>query len=271
MSDPITTKTTAAEKNGALSGPQVNVFAVHGVDPEVQAYAMAKYSRSALSMKESLKEISQQKAEQFLNTFYFQYGHRSIADLAHLVFGLEQISILAAIAVVDEPVWDGQERSTRYQPFRTTGWHLPEELHDEAQTKLFTQAAEGLFAANEDLTAALTDHLMEAVPRPEEMPQGAYRRTLRARAFDVARSLLPLATHTSVGQIVSARVLEQQIGRLLGSEYAELRAIGAELKATCQQPPEAPLGAAEQEHAPAAPTLVKYADASAYPSTASVE
>jgi thymidylate synthase ThyX len=260
-----------APQPDASSYPRRRVYSVIGVPPEIQAYALAKYSRSSQGMLESIRELSAQKAEQFLDTFYFQYGHRSIADLAHLVFGLEQISILAAIAVVDEPVWDGQERSTRYQPFRTTGWHLPEELHDEAQTKLFTQAADGLFAAYEDLTAALTDHLTEAVPRPEEMPQGAYRRTLRARAFDVARSLLPLATHTSVGQIVSARVLEQQIGRLLGSEYAEIRAIGAELKATCQQPPEAPLGAAEQEHAPAAPTLVKYADASAYPSTASAE
>jgi len=63
---------------------QTDVFAVHGADPEVLAYAMAKYSRSALSMRESLAEISAQRAEQFLNTFYFQYGHRSIADLAHI-------------------------------------------------------------------------------------------------------------------------------------------------------------------------------------------
>src|SRR5262249_47928445 len=64
MPAPITANPSTTEKNGASSGPQVNVFAVHGVDPEVQAYAMAKYSRSALSMKESLKEISEQKAEQ---------------------------------------------------------------------------------------------------------------------------------------------------------------------------------------------------------------
>ena len=51
---------------------QTEVFAVHGADPEVLAYAMAKYSRSSLSMKESLAEISSQRAEQFLNTFYFQ-------------------------------------------------------------------------------------------------------------------------------------------------------------------------------------------------------
>ena len=67
--------------------PATEVFAVFGVEPEIQAYAMAKYSRSALSMKESLREISSQKAEKFLNTFYFQYGHRSIADLAHLAQG----------------------------------------------------------------------------------------------------------------------------------------------------------------------------------------
>src|SRR6266571_8078849 len=101
------------------------VYAMHGAEPEVQAYAMAKYSRSALSMKESLREISQQKAEQFLNTFYFQYGHRSIADLAHLAFAVERLSILAAIALVDEQRWDGQERSTRYQDFKKSGYFIP--------------------------------------------------------------------------------------------------------------------------------------------------
>jgi len=76
----------ANNSESAEKAPSIEVYAVYGVEPEIQAYAMAKYSRSALSMKESLKEISQQKAEKFLNTFYFQYGHRSIADLAHISF-----------------------------------------------------------------------------------------------------------------------------------------------------------------------------------------
>src|ERR1700678_2404594 len=104
---------------------QTEVYAVHGADPEVLAYAMAKYSRSALSMKESLREISTQRAEHFLNTFYFQYGHRSIADLAHVAFAIERLSLLAAIILVDEQRWDGQERSTRYQNFQKSGWYLP--------------------------------------------------------------------------------------------------------------------------------------------------
>jgi thymidylate synthase ThyX len=259
-----TPKTAALDaRPEAQQYPPRRVYSVVGVPPEIQAYALAKYSRSSQGMLESIQELSAQQAEQFLNTFYFQYGHRSIADLAHLVFGLEQISILAAIAVVDEPVWDGQERSTRYQPFRKTGWHLPAEIAGTVAEAVFVHTAEGLLGAYQGLSAALLEHLVEAVPRPAELSEGPYRRTLRARAFDVARSLLPLATHTSVGQIVSARVLERQIGRLLSSAYAEIRAVGAELKATCQAPAEAPLSSAPQ--APAAPTLVKYAEASAYP------
>src|ERR1700744_6327825 len=112
------------------------VYAIHGAEPEVLAYAMAKYSRSALSMKKSLTEISSQRAEQFLNTFSFQSGHRSIADLAHIPFAIEKLSLLAAITVVDETRWDGQERSTRYQDFRRSGWDTPQlaEPQRQAQT-----------------------------------------------------------------------------------------------------------------------------------------
>src|SRR5258708_38866556 len=113
---------SSVSDSGSVDAPTVEVFAVYGVEPEVQAYAMAKYSRSALSMRQSLEEINQQKAEKFLNTFYFQYGHRSIADLAHIAFAIERLSILAAIILVDEQRWDGQERSTRYQDFRKSGY-----------------------------------------------------------------------------------------------------------------------------------------------------
>ena len=76
-------------------------------------------------MKESLAELNEQKAEKFLNTFYFQYGHRSIADLAHVAMAIERLSLLAATVVVDETRWDGQERSTRYQDFRKSGHYTP--------------------------------------------------------------------------------------------------------------------------------------------------
>ena len=86
-----TAESIAPREQPSPDPPSTEVFAVFGVEPEIQAYAMAKYSRSALSMKESLREISTQKAEKFLNTFYFQYGHRSIADLAHIALAVERL------------------------------------------------------------------------------------------------------------------------------------------------------------------------------------
>jgi len=209
---------------------QSEVFAVHGADPEILAFAMAKYSRSSLSMRESLTEISAQRAEQFLNTFYFQYGHRSIADLAHIAFAVERLSLLAAIVLVDETRWDGQERSTRYQNFLESGWHFPEFGEDSASAKLYSETIESLFDAYRRVSAAVLELLRGRVARPETLKPEAYERTLRARAFDVARYLLPLATNTSLGQIVSARTLETQVSRLLSHPTAEVRLLGEKLR-----------------------------------------
>src|ERR1700693_1317836 len=145
MPEVIVTPSSAKSGDGTSDSPAVEVFAVYGVEPEIQAYAMAKYSRSALSMKESLKEITAQKAEKFLNTFYFQYGHRSIADLAHIALAIEKLSILAAIAVADEQRWDGQERSTRYQDFKKSGYYVPQFGGDEQARVLYRNTMDGLF------------------------------------------------------------------------------------------------------------------------------
>ena len=209
---------------------QTDVYAVHGADPEVLAYAMAKYSRSALSMRESLAEIGAQRAEQFLNTFYFQYGHRSIADLAHVAFAVERLSLLAAIVLVDEQRWDGQERSTRYQNFMKSGWYLPDFGPDAASARLYAETVEGLFAAYQKTSAAVLELLKRRVQRPETLKPEAYERTLKARAFDVARYLVPLATNTSLGQIVNARTLETQVSRLLSHPAAEVRDLGLKLR-----------------------------------------
>src|SRR5438046_5765066 len=191
---------------------------------------MAKYSRSALSMKESLKEITSQKAEKFLNTFYFQYGHRSIADLAHIALAIEKLSILAAIAVADEQRWDGQERSTRYQDFKKSGYFIPAFGEDEPARSLYKNTIDNLFAEYESLSEQMFHYLAGITPKPVEMKQEAYERTLRARAFDISRYLLPLSTNTSLGEIVNARTLESQVSHLLSHTHKEVRRLGELLK-----------------------------------------
>ncbi|HMD16921.1 MAG TPA: FAD-dependent thymidylate synthase [Terriglobales bacterium] len=286
MSEVISTEpTTSHSVSTPAPETSVEVFAVYGVEPEIQAYAMAKYSRSALSMKESLKEITLQKAEKFLNTFYFQYGHRSIADLAHIALAIERLSILAAIVVADEQRWDGQERSTRYQNFRKSGYYTPA-FQNDASPILYRETIESLFTAYEKVSQRTFEYLASITPRPVEMKLEAYERTVRARAFDISRYLLPLATNTSLGEIVNARTLESQVAHLLAQPHKEVRALGALLKHAAVSPAynanEESLRAlvaeiravspeiadrAEREllrEVRVAPTLVKYADPNLY-------
>jgi thymidylate synthase ThyX len=223
---------TAAPTNGSAPATTTSaeVFAVFGAEPEIQAYAMAKYSRSSLSMKEALKEISTQKAEKFLNTFYFQYGHRSIADLAHIALAIERLSILAAIVIADEQRWDGQERSTRYQDFRRSGYFVPDFGNDTAALDLYRQSIGNLFSTYESISEKIFNYLASITPKPAEMKQESYDRTLRARAFDISRYLLPLAANTSLGEIVNARTLETQVSHLLSHTHKEVRLLGEQLK-----------------------------------------
>ncbi len=81
------------------------------------AYALARYSRSPDSIRQSLDWVRAHNSESFLESFYFQYGHASIADLGHIVVCYEGMSELAATEIEDENLWDGQAKSSRYQDF----------------------------------------------------------------------------------------------------------------------------------------------------------
>ena len=93
------------------------VIAMSPMPAEKSAYALARYSRSADSIVESLEWVRTHNSAKFLESFYFQYGHASIADLGHLGMCWEGVSELAATEIEDEQLWDGQAKSTRYQDF----------------------------------------------------------------------------------------------------------------------------------------------------------
>ena len=108
-----------------MTTPARRVIALAPMPPEKSAYALARYSRSPDSIEDSIKWVHGHSSEKFWEQFYFDYGHGSIADLGHVIICFEQISELAAIRLEDEPVWDGQAKSSRYQNFATSSWFVP--------------------------------------------------------------------------------------------------------------------------------------------------
>ncbi|HEV2446526.1 MAG TPA: FAD-dependent thymidylate synthase, partial [Candidatus Sulfopaludibacter sp.] len=239
--------------------PTKRVITVAPMPPEKSAYALARYSRSPDSIRDSIQWVRTHDSQKFLESFYFQYGHASIADLGHTVVCFEGVSELAATEIEAEPLWDGQAKSSRYQDFSRSGFITPPEFSGE-DAAAYRAAGEALLAAYGKVNELAFACLGERLPRPDDMKPEAYRRSLAARAFDVARYLLFWGVPTNVGQVSSIRTLEKQIRRLKASEYQELRDLAGEIADACAAPPDCvwdPNSPAEAM----APTLARHADA----------
>ncbi len=244
----------------AAALPAKRVFALGPMPPEKLAYALARYSRSPDSITDSLEWVRTHDSAKFLESFYFQYGHASIADLGHLSVCFEGVSELAATEIEDEQLWDGQARSSRYQDFSKSTPVTPPELTAD-ETTVYREASDRLLASYRVVQERALSFLQEQLPQPADMKPDAYRRNLAARAFDVARYLLPLGIPTGVGQVTSIRTLEKQIRRLKASEFQELREIAQELANACAAPPPCVWSSEAAETEPVAPTLARHADA----------
>ncbi len=234
------------------------IITVAPMPPEKSAFALARYSRSPDSIRDSIEWVRTHNSEKFLESFYFQYGHASIADLGHAVVCFEGVSELAATEIEAEPLWDGQAKSSRYQDFSSSGFVTPPEL-EAADAARYQAAGAALLAAYSQVNRLAFDCFSARLPRPEEMKPEAYRRNLAARAFDVARYLLFWGVPTNVGQVASIRTVEKQIRRLRASGYAELRSLGEEIAEACAREPDCRWdqnAAAE----PLAPTLARHAE-----------
>ena len=204
----------------------------------------------------------------FGEQFYFAYGHGSIADLGHIMICFEHISELAAIRLEDEPLWDGQAKSSRYQNFGPSGCYVPDVIRGTETEGSYRGILGSLFNAYRLLHDPVKTFLAARTPRPDNMKPGEYDRTIAARTFDVTRYLLPLSVRTNVGQVVSIRTLEKQITRLLSSPLPELRLIGEELKEACSRHPVNLWGELSGQTAglaePLAPTLARHAGPNSY-------
>src|SRR5947209_4814958 len=132
------------------------VFTVSPLPPEKCAYALARYSRSPDSIRDSIEWVRKHDSTKFLESFYFQYGHA---------------------------------RSSRYQDFSKSGFVIPPEF-DGPQARMYEEAAARLLEGYNQIHAKTFAHLAARLPCPADMKPDAYERNLKARAFDVARYLL---------------------------------------------------------------------------------
>lgn len=194
----------------------MKTYGIHNIPPEELAYAMARFSRSSDGFADSLKWIRDQKksSSAFINQYYFDFGHASIADLAHSAFAFEGITHLEAFYLWQEPLFDGQEQSTRYQDYSNAQYHKPEFEQGSILGDQYDDIVKNLLGLYTKWTERMKTIIKDRCPRPEAMVEAAYERTVNARAFDYARHFLPMCLKTNMGLIMSGRTLERTLVRL---------------------------------------------------------
>ena len=89
--------------------------------------------------RRQFEQIADQAKELTSGLTEAQFNWRPAADrwsiedcLAHLTLVVENVSIVAAIEVLDEPLVDAQESSTRYQDFTKRRYYTPPEVRGSA-------------------------------------------------------------------------------------------------------------------------------------------
>lgn len=187
--------------------------------PAINAYLLARYSRSNKSIYEIAEEVQSKNIDSAKNLgdIFHGYGHASVADAAQLLICIENVpEILATRFFYLNSVVNGQERSTRYQDF-SQGEYLRED-------KEYNSIIEESFQNYRDLLEPTKEFLIKKFEiDPDDKKQ---KSVLAARTFDTVRYLLPFGHLTSFGAVMSARNWSTYISLMRGSVNKYERLVG---------------------------------------------
>ena len=184
---------------------------------EDTAMLQALYSRSSESVLYHLEKHKHVKSGEFMEKYYVNYGHASIADCGNTTFFIEGVSILAAKEIQNNPLYRGQETSSRYIDFAKSGFYTP------GNEKVIRDIQEKLIDIYEYVKDAIKSQYIHKAETEQE------KRSVDAYAFDVARGFLPAGVKTQLSWTTDLRKLRENISRFIASDIDEVVNIGYKL------------------------------------------
>lgn len=187
--------------------------------PQDGAMLCALYSRSQKSSRDHAKRIAKEGSSKFMSGAYVGYAHKSIADCGSTTVFSERISILAAKALEDTPMFSGQETSTRYIDFN----EMP--LWEPTGHEAARRAIRRLMDFYRRLEQPLFEMVAGEHPFVEGQDREKWENAIRARAFDIRRAFLPAGAATQVGWHGNLRQLADHLLLLRHHPLEEVRSL----------------------------------------------
>jgi thymidylate synthase ThyX len=230
------------------------VFGLINLPEAVKGALFARYSRSPKSLRrlfldeffavpetgiESLAAqmggedplVNLKRAEDLYQRVFFEYGDDSVAQLGGVHLACEQASNLLTKVLERGRLAAYLEQSTRYIAYDTRlgeryRYVVPPEIEGWALATDYRELMEGLFSTYGRLAAHMQGVYSQRHPRLPEDSKTVWNATIRAKAFDTVRGLLPAATISNVGIYATGQAYEMGLMRMRAHPLAEVRDYG---------------------------------------------
>jgi thymidylate synthase ThyX len=233
-----------------LDGP---VFALVNLPEVVKGALFARYSRSAKSLRRLFLDefvgeldtsgdasvdatVGLRRAEKLYDRVFYEYGDDSVAQLGGVHLACEQASNLLTKILERGRLMAYLEQSTRYVSYdvrlggRYRYHRAPEVLASPLGTR-YVADLDRLFETYAELVPVMSEWFRRSHPKDPADSDFVYRQSVRAKAFDSLRGLLPAASLSNVGIYGTGQGYEAVLLRMRAHPLPEARAY-AELMLT---------------------------------------
>jgi len=223
-----------------LDGP---VFALVNLPEVVKGALFARYSRSPKSLRRLFLDefltsgtlpgapaapFDTKRADELYGRMFFEYGDDSVAQLGGVHLACEGASNILTKVLEWGRLAAYLEQSTRYVPYDDLvdgryRYHVPRELEGDLRNR-YVGTLDAMFDTYRELLPILRQHFAARFPRDAQTSDAAYRMSIRAKALDTLRGLLPAATTSNVGIYGTGQAYENLLIRMRAHPLLEVRA-----------------------------------------------
>jgi thymidylate synthase ThyX len=216
-----------------LDGP---VFALTNLPEVVKGALFARYSRSDKSLRRLFLDefvgdldltgdltvdatVGLKRAEELYARVFFEYGDDSVAQLGGVHLACEQASNLLTKILEWGRLMSYLEQSTRYIPYdsRLNGRYRylrPSEICESRLGARYVADLDTLFDTYSAMLPGMMEWAREQYPKQSSDSDFVYKQTIKAKACDATRGVLPAATLSNVGIYGTGQAYEALLLRM---------------------------------------------------------
>ncbi|MGO9456217.1 MAG: FAD-dependent thymidylate synthase, partial [Acidimicrobiales bacterium] len=222
------------------------VFALVNLPEVVKGALFARYSRSAKSLRRLFLDefvgdldvsgdatvdatVGLARAEQLYERVFFEYGDDSVAQLGGVHLACEQASNLLTKILERGRLMAYLEQSTRYiaydarLPSGHYRYHRPPEILESPLGARYVGDMDRMFDAYAELLPQMVSWIGARHPRQAGDSDFVHRQSVRAKALDELRGLLPAASLSNVGIYGTGQSYELLLLRMRADPLPEAR------------------------------------------------